>query len=60
MIKVSKGIPVTTEEFEKANQPIRESIFPKSLQIKHPGEQPISHKKSIFTPDSTGGTYHEE
>ena len=59
-MKVSKGIPVTDEELEKVNQPSQKSMFPKSLQINHPGDQPISHKKSIFTPDSSGGTYSEQ
>ena len=59
MIKISKGIPVITEELEKVNQPTK-SIFPKFLQITHPEDKPLSAKKYTYIPDSTGGTYHEE
>lgn len=60
MIEVTKKIPVTDEELQKVNQPIKQSIFPKSLQINHPKDKPTSYKKSTYTPDHTGGTYSEQ
>lgn len=60
MIEVTKKIPVTDAELQKVNQPTKQSIFPKSLQINHPEDKPTSYKKSTFVPDATGGTYHEE
>jgi len=60
MMEVTKKIPMTDEELAKVNQPERKSIFPKSLQINHPGDQPTSYKKSVYTPSENGGTFHEE
>jgi len=51
---------VTDEELSKLNQPIKQSIFPKSLEIVHPDDKPTSYKKSTYTPNHTGGIFHEE